>query len=209
MLKESDLKGPLHWKCDKRVCAFGKCLCVFGHPTFTYEKKPVSVSELLDHDKSDFDLDMRSASPGYFPIDSGIPSPSRFDKYQTTVYGREAMFSNNFDFSGLGLDLKAGTHTVLQYWMWYPYNNWENNHEGDWEMLQVILDSSTKDPEFITYSWHNGGTTYSWSDSRVQKYLGTHPVAYVGSGSHATFWSAGTHHSYQDFFGFGGNLCSK
>src|SRR6185436_11303938 len=28
---------------------------------------------------------------------------------------------------------------VLQYWMFYPFNDGPNNHEGDWEHINVIV----------------------------------------------------------------------
>ena len=26
---------------------------------------------------------------------------------------------------------------ALQYWMYYVFNDWNNLHEGDWEMIQL------------------------------------------------------------------------
>ena len=31
---------------------------------------------------------------------------------------------------------------ALQYWLWYPFNHWNNNHEGDWEMIQLVFDAA-------------------------------------------------------------------
>ena len=36
------------------------------------------------------------------------------------------------------LDSGAGL-LVIQYWFYYPYNEWVNHHEGDWEHVNVIL----------------------------------------------------------------------
>src|SRR6476646_2302279 len=27
----------------------------------------------------------------------------------------------------------------LQYWLFYPFNDWNNKHEGDWEMIQLVF----------------------------------------------------------------------
>ena len=32
---------------------------------------------------------------------------------------------------------------ALQYWMFYVYNDWNNLHEGDWEMIQINFPAST------------------------------------------------------------------
>jgi len=134
-----------------------------------------------------FVLNMRDADPGYlFYL---VPDPSRFnDNYTTMVYGREAVFKSNEEESSSFVNYR-----VLQYFFFYPYNNWLNKHEGDWEMIQVILDENTKSPLKITYSWHYGGSTFDWNDSRVEKIAETHPVVYVASGSHASYWSKGDH----------------
>ena len=30
---------------------------------------------------------------------------------------------------------------ALQYWLFYAYNDWNNLHEGDWEMIQLVFDA--------------------------------------------------------------------
>ena len=30
---------------------------------------------------------------------------------------------------------------ALQYWLFYAYNDWNNLHEGDWEMIQLLFDA--------------------------------------------------------------------
>ena len=36
---------------------------------------------------------------------------------------------------------------VVQYWMFYPFNDGGNNHEGDWEHLNVRLTAARRTPE--------------------------------------------------------------
>ena len=31
---------------------------------------------------------------------------------------------------------------ALQYWFFYPFNDFNNTHEGDWEMIQLVFDAS-------------------------------------------------------------------
>jgi RsiW-degrading membrane proteinase PrsW (M82 family) len=75
---------------------------------------------------------------------------------------------------------------VIQYWLFYYYNDWFNKHEGDWELVQVILDGDGT-PQEVLLSQHHGGTRRSWEHS--QREGDTHPVSYVALGSHANyFW---------------------
>jgi len=81
---------------------------------------------------------------------------------------------------------KESTSTVVQYWFFYAYNDAPlNNHEGDWEMIEVILDS-TQEPVSAAYSQHLKGQRASWGD--VEKMDSTHPVVYVARGSHANYF---------------------
>ncbi len=88
--------------------------------------------------------------------------------YDITVYYRE---TNQFG------------KTIIQYWLFYAYNNGELNvHEGDWEMIQIIIESDT--PSEVMYSQHHSGQQTTWND--VEK-TGTHPHVYVARGSHANY----------------------
>ena len=104
--------------------------------------------------------------------------------------------------------------TVIQYFYFYPYNDWWNNHEGDWQRIDVVVSSS--DPNTATilgveYRFHTLWANYykDWSISPgltdsfvfnprnslklspgptrngIVQY--THPVVYVGAGSHAGY----------------------
>jgi protease PrsW len=75
---------------------------------------------------------------------------------------------------------------TIQYWLFYWYNDAFNKHEGDWEMVQVVLTASGE-PEWIVLSQHHGGTRRPWSAAQIEE--GTHPAVYVALGSHANyFW---------------------
>jgi hypothetical protein len=83
---------------------------------------------------------------------------------------------------------------ALQYWIFYPFNDWNNNHEGDWEMVQLVFaaasadDALTKQPLEIGYSQHEGGEKAAWGDDKLDLVDGTHPVVYPAAGSHANFF---------------------
>jgi len=82
-------------------------------------------------------------------------------------------------------------HITIQYWLFYYYNDWFNKHEGDWEMVQVVL-SAAGEPEWVVLSQHHGGTRRPWSAAQIEE--GTHPAVYVALGSHANyFWGDETY----------------
>jgi len=87
---------------------------------------------------------------------------------------------------------------VLEYWFFYAYNNGPlNDHQGDWEMISVLLDLEGE-PKFAAYSQHFMGEVAEWED--VEKTEGTHPNVYVAKGSHASYFRP-----YQGNFGFEGD----
>ncbi len=106
----------------------------------------------------------------------------------------------------------SGTLTVIQYHYFYPYNDWWNNHEGDWQRIEVVVSSSDPDDDTIEvlgveYRFHGAWVTYyknfpnhpgftsSFAFSpreNLKLSQGTHPVVYVGAGSHAAYPVGGT-----------------
>lgn len=96
-----------------------------------------------------------------------------------------------------GKAFRTKTRIDLQYWIWYPYNDYSSSlppgdvwqvHEGDWESVSVILDLAGR-PLVAGLSKHCEGTRRSWSRVRKQ---GARPIVYVGLGSHANYFGQGT-----------------
>lgn len=91
---------------------------------------------------------------------------------------------------------------VLQYWFFYPYNNWRsgffgvNDHEADWEQICVYLYTGADDelqPAWVAYASHDfagDDLRRHWDDPEL-KAIGDHPVVYVGAGSHASYYRDG------------------
>jgi hypothetical protein len=74
----------------------------------------------------------------------------------------------------------SGNETVVQYWFFYPYNDGYNNHEGDWEHINVRLNGQNPTTAAITqidFYFHNKVKTLA---SGYQLENGTHPKVYVG-----------------------------
>jgi len=83
---------------------------------------------------------------------------------------------------------------ALQYWLFYVFNDWNNLHEGDWEMIQLVFDASTpaqalrQPPVEVGYSQHEGAERAAWGDDKLELVDGTHPVVHPAAGSHANFY---------------------
>ena len=79
---------------------------------------------------------------------------------------------------------------ALQYWLFYAFNDFNNLHEGDWEMIQLVFDAGdarealAQDPVEVGYSSHEGAEQADWGDDKLEL-EGTHPVVYPAAGSHA------------------------
>ena len=82
---------------------------------------------------------------------------------------------------------------ALQYWFFYYFNDWNNPHEGDWELIQLIFDATSVedalalDPILVAASQHAGGEVAEWDDTKLER-DGTHPIIYPAAGSHATYF---------------------
>ena len=83
---------------------------------------------------------------------------------------------------------------ALQYWLFYTFNDWNNLHEGDWEMIQLLFDADdaeealTEDPVSVGYSQHEGAEAADWGDEKLELVDGRRPVVYPAAGSHANFF---------------------
>ena len=79
----------------------------------------------------------------------------------------------------------------LQYWFFYVYNQFNNLHEGDWEMIQLDFEAAdagealSQRPVRVGYSSHEGAESAGWGDDKLEIVDGTHPVVYPADGSHA------------------------
>jgi len=81
---------------------------------------------------------------------------------------------------------KEAENFVVQYWFFYAFNPGSlNQHQGDWEMIETILDS-TETPLYVVYSQHFAGERATWND--VERVDETHPRVYVALGSHANYF---------------------
>ena len=120
-------------------------------------------------------IDGPAASPCYQAAEAAHPS-------KPVVYGKAFRRTSRID---------------LQYWVWYPYNDYSPSippgdvwqvHEGDWESVAVILDLQGR-PLVVALSRHCSGARRDWARSPKR---GRRPLVYVAVGSHANYYGPGT-----------------
>ncbi|HYH10837.1 MAG TPA: hypothetical protein VD789_00685 [Thermomicrobiales bacterium] len=109
---------------------------------------------------------------------------SYMTEYEPTIYARVVVAD--------------GTYVVVQYYFFYVFNDFNNNHEGDWETIQVLFEAPSammalhSMPEEVAYGQHAGGETAAWDSGKLER-EGARPVVYVSEGSHAAHFEPGTY----------------
>jgi hypothetical protein len=90
--------------------------------------------------------------------------------------------------------VRASGRLALQYWFFYVFNDFNDKHEGDWEMIQLDFDARSaadalaQKPFEVGYSQHEGAERAHWGDKKLRIVDGTHPVVYPALGSHANYY---------------------
>ena len=99
-----------------------------------------------------------------------------------------------------GRVVRTETEIVLQYWLFYydnplllpttPFGTFWQSHEGDWEVVNVVLGVDAE-PLEASYSQHCSGQRKAWAAVAKAPSGSTHPIAYVALGSHANYFAPG------------------
>ena len=86
---------------------------------------------------------------------------------------------------------------ALQYWFYYPFNEWVNHHEADWESIQIVLAGPARldgadgwQPVGHQYHFH----AFWMEPQRLVRLAGhtpgeDHPLVYVGGAGDLFGWS--------------------
>lgn len=103
-------------------------------------------------------------------------TPSEWFQYYHSV-------KNNYPNTIYAHFFKENSEIIVQYWFFYPFNDFLNNHEGDWEHINVVIDSQIpEDADIIKVDYyfhhfvlirHTPGVDFYTVDN-------THPVIFVG-----------------------------
>lgn len=81
---------------------------------------------------------------------------------------------------------------VVQYWFWWIFNDWNDKHEGDWEMVQLLFDADSVEqalavePRQVVFAQHEGAQYVDWGDGALVL-DGQRVVTHPGTGSHADY----------------------
>ncbi len=147
--------------------------------------------------------------PGELPA----PAPGAFFRLDQTgceadapLAGRDcyaaaaARKKHGRDVAMYGRVVRTDTRIVLQYWLFYydnplllpptPVGTFWQSHEGDWEVVNVVL-GHDRQPLEAAYSQHCTGQRRVWDDVAKHPAGSTHAVAYVALGSHANYFAPG------------------
>jgi hypothetical protein len=136
--------------------------------------------------------DLSAGLPGYHLDFPGNPLSAGCDYEQWSQ--RISMGTAPTTYARVVGDPSHTGQIALQYWFFYVFNDYNNKHEGDWEMIQLDFDASDAQqalalkPAEVGYSQHDGAERAHWGDSKLEIVDGTHPVVYPASGSHANYY---------------------
>lgn len=107
----------------------------------------------------------------------------------------------NPDYPYYGRVVRRSGYIVLQYFLFYPMNDWRttfhgvNDHEADWEQVFVFLEDCEGEPRplWVAGSVHEfpGQDLRRRWDDPVLLRQGEHPVVYAAAGSHANYLQPG------------------
>ena len=77
---------------------------------------------------------------------------------------------------------------TIQYWLCYYYDDWANQHEGDWEGICIFLRHDEKKYRAVgaSYYAHETGKRRHWAE--VERESDEHPLVFVAAGSHASYY---------------------
>src|SRR3954453_10927462 len=140
--------------------------------------------------------DLFGLGEGYYldyPGDPLNPGCGYEKDFQSWSDGRKSLV-----YAHVATDPAHRDKLAVQYWFFYTFNDFTDKHEGDWEMAQVDFDAPTPEealgtgPYEVGLAQHAGGERSDWTEGNVQK-QGTHPVLYVATGSHATYFGRATY----------------
>lgn len=114
--------------------------------------------------------------------------PSQIEKIAWREYSKLLSETENpYELVVYGRIVEGESGRALQYLYFYMYNDFRNNHEGDWEMVAIELGQDDQ-PLRIGFSAHHGGAMREWSEAPKHEPGSDRPLIYVARGSHAGYF---------------------
>jgi hypothetical protein len=136
--------------------------------------------------------DLVAGPPGHYVDLPGHPVTGRCS-YQRW-FKRIGAAAQNAVYAHIARERGRPGRLALQYWLYYVFNDYNDKHESDWELIQLHFDAGTVEealqraPVEVLYSQHEGAERAGWNDDKLEKVGGTHVVTYPGAGSHANYY---------------------
>lgn len=146
----------------------------YSHNTKELEKDLYCIAD----NSTDVSCDL---TPGVMSRVLFFDWPGNVPSEWNSAYSIERL-SNQFAHTTYAHLFKSECNYVIQYWFYYPYNDFVNNHEGDWEHINVNISSqnpSVSNIVSVDYYFHHRvqrrvrGFDLDYEDS-------SHPRVYVG-----------------------------
>ena len=70
---------------------------------------------------------------------------------------------------------------AIQYWFFYPFNDFVGNHEGDWEHITVVAEAGNERIKEVHYYFHQRSLILPQGrEFQPDTVDGTHPIVYIG-----------------------------
>ena len=145
--------------------------------------RPISVDAVLGNSdvtlhgpdklaqKAPTAADMSGLGEGFyldFPgIRSSLAAPTR------RTDGAGTAIVNPVAYAHIATESGRPDKLALQYWFFYVFNDWNNKHESDWEMIQLVFHAADAaaalqtDPYEVAFSQHEGGERAAWDDDKL------------------------------------------
>jgi hypothetical protein len=135
--------------------------------------------------------------PDYDGLESSDYWHTNYDDLANQGYDTATVYYNIFKHCG---------KPVIQYWFFYPFNDWANEHEGDWEHINVKITSPNIDRAVIDevlYYFHYNFKVVPGDLVPLANGTTTHPIVYVGGradvffdGKSCSYWGDNSGGSY-------------
>jgi hypothetical protein len=152
-------------------------------------------------DASDI-FDLREGWYLDFPGDALEPGCIFEQDFQRFYDGRSVVYAH------VVADADEPGFVALQYWFFWYHNPAKNDHEGDWEFIQLLFEADsveqalTVEPSAVGYAQHTGGERSGWNDAKLEK-EGERPIVYPAKGSHASYYGQALYLGRSGREGFG------
>ncbi|KKU85847.1 MAG: hypothetical protein A2667_01255 [Candidatus Wildermuthbacteria bacterium RIFCSPHIGHO2_01_FULL_47_27] len=173
--------------------AEARLMRVLQGPRDLVEVENPTLFDLCGRTDPDLFLDLKVDHPSRSPATATLDQTTYLNQYRVieTLYP-DTLYARVFT---------SDSYTALQYWFFYYFNDWRNNHEGDWEQITLIFNSAdiseivhdNLEPDRVGYSQHGSGTRATWNQlNNIGGVISdTHPVVHIAFGSHANYFRSG------------------